>query len=100
MTTLTRQSDVHVLAVEGELNRQSVAQFRELVEKAQAEDARDFVIDFTDCTGLDSAALEALTALNRECEERLGMCRLCMLIDTLEKILEMTRLKQVLSTSV
>jgi anti-anti-sigma factor len=92
MTTLTRQGDVCVLTVEGELNRTSVGEFQTLVDRCLIEDARDFIIDFADCTGADSAALEALTWLTRECVDRLGMCKLCNLSDTLETILRITRL--------
>jgi anti-anti-sigma factor len=94
MTTLTRQGDVGVLAVAGELNRASVDQFRELADSCLADDARDFVVDLVDCTGLDSAGLEALTWLNRTCQERLGMAKLCAPSETVEKILELTRLQQ------
>ncbi len=99
MTKLTQHGDVCVLAIEGELNKTTAGQFRQLVDECQQKDARDFIVDFTDCTGVDSAALEMLTQLKRECEERLGMCRLCMLSDTLEKILEMTRLDGELEAS-
>lgn len=92
MTTLTRQDDVQILTIDGGLTASSVGQFKELAQSAMAADARDFIVNLQDCTSLDSAALESLTWLHRECTERLGMCKLCMLNETLEKILEMTRL--------
>ena len=94
MTTLTRQDDVCILAIEGELNKATVEQFRELTEQCFAEDARDFVVDFADCTGVDSKGLEALTWLNREAQERLGMAKLSMLSEAMEKVMEITRLDQ------
>lgn len=92
MTTITRHDDVHILNIDGGLIASSVGEFKELAETAMANDARDFIVNLQDCTSLDSAALEALTWLQRECTDRLGMCKLCMLSETLEKILEMTRL--------
>ena len=100
MTTLTKNGDTHVLTIEGELNKSAVADFQKLVDQAVGEDARDFVVDFTDCTGLDSTALEALTRLHRETQERLGMCKLCMLSETMEKIFEITRLNSELDICV
>ena len=94
MTTLTKQGDACILAVAGELNRASVEQFRELADSCLPSDARDFLVDLVDCTGVDSVGLEALTWLNRTCQERLGLAKLCAPSDTFEKILEMTRLKQ------
>jgi anti-anti-sigma factor len=68
------------------------AEFRDRVQASFAEDARDFVVDFSETTGVDSAGLEALTWLKRECDERLGLLKLCRLSETLRKILELTRL--------
>lgn len=100
MTTLTQQGDVSILTVEGELNRPAVAQFRGLVDECLGHDARDFVVDLVECTGVDSAGLEALTGLNRQCQERLGMLKLCALSDMLEKIVEITRLDRQLDICV
>jgi anti-anti-sigma factor len=87
-----KNGNVCVLKVEGALSDASVRQFRTGVEHAFADDGRDFVVDFADATGIDSAGLEALTWLKRECDERLGLMRLCNLPETMRRILEMTRL--------
>ena len=100
MTTLTRQNDVCILGIEGELNKATVDQFREVVDECFADDARDFIIDFVDCTGADSRGLETLTWLNREAQERLGMAKLCSLSEALEKVLEITRLDKQLDICV
>jgi stage II sporulation protein AA (anti-sigma F factor antagonist) len=92
MTTLTRQKDVCVLSLEGELNKATVDQFQQLVDECLVKDARDFVVDLADCTGIDSRGLEAITLLNRTCQEKLGMAKLCNLNKTMEKIFELTRL--------
>jgi anti-anti-sigma factor len=94
VTTLTRQNDVCVLAVEGELNKVTVGQFQQLVADCLADDARDFVVDLLDCTGMDSRGLEAITQLDRTCQEKLGMAKLCNLSETMEKIMEITRLTE------
>jgi len=91
--TVTQQGSVNVLTLDGELTGPNVRQFRGDVERLFAADARDFVVDFARVTGLDSEGLEALTWLRRECDNRLGMVKLCNLSDVLSKILEMTRLK-------
>ena len=94
-TTATQRDSVCVLTIDGELTCANVAEFRDLAAFAPggfAEDGRDFVVDFAEATGIDSAGLEALTWLKRECDERLGLMKLCNLSDTMKKILEMTRL--------
>ncbi len=100
MTTLTKQGDICVLAIEGELNKATVDQFQSLVDECVGADARDFVIDFLDCTGVDSMGLEALTRLRRDCEERLGMAKLCTLSESMAKVFEMTRLDKQLDICV
>ncbi|HNO77487.1 MAG TPA: STAS domain-containing protein [Phycisphaerae bacterium] len=100
MTNSTMHDNVCVLAVEGELNKSTVDQFRELVDQAVVGDIRDFVVDFADCTGVDSVGLEALTQLHRECQERLGMCKLCTLSEPIEKVMEVTRLDKQLDLCV
>jgi len=100
VTTLTQEDDIRVLIVEGELNHGSAVQLRQLAAGALEDGAHDFVIDLADCTGVDSAALEALTWLSRQSRERLGMTKLCMLSDALEQIMAITRLDQQLDICV
>ncbi|MHC4064719.1 MAG: STAS domain-containing protein [Planctomycetota bacterium] len=92
-TTLAQHGEVNVLTVEGELVAETVGQFQRLVEQCRKRDRRDFVVDLHATRTLDSAGLEALTALQQECEERLGLLKLCGLNATVRKILEMTRLE-------
>ncbi len=92
MATLSKQNDVSILKIDGALSRVNVDEFRRMATEAMADDARDFVVDFSGCMSIDSAGLEALTWLNRECEERLGMAKLCALDEDMRKILELTRL--------
>ena len=92
--TATSTGNVCLLTIDGELIGTNVQQFRSLVEQAFAADGRDVVVDFGNATAIDSEGLEALTWLRRECDERLGMVRLCRLSGTLRKTLEVTRLNR------
>ena len=92
--TSSRQDEVTVLAVSGEFTADSVRQFNESVAQTMARQARDFVVHLAEVTSIDSAGLEALTALQRQCEEQLGMVRFCGPDETLRKLFEITRLDQ------
>ncbi|NLX22734.1 MAG: STAS domain-containing protein [Phycisphaerae bacterium] len=86
------RDDLAILAVAGELNADSVAKFGEAVEQAHTQAARDFIVDLSEVTSVDSAGLECLVRLQREAEEQLGMVQFCGADQTLSKIFEMTRL--------
>jgi anti-anti-sigma factor len=45
-------------------------------------------------TRIDSRGLESLTSLHRQCDEELGLMRICGVDETTRKIMEMTRLDQ------
>lgn len=91
---LDKCGEVNVLLVDGELVSATRGDFCRVVERCRQSDGRDFVIDMSRVTLVDSAGLEALTALQRECQENLGMLKLCGVDATLGKILEMTRLNR------
>jgi len=90
--TAREDDNVCVLTIDGELSDANVKELRNHVEQSFAGDGRDFVVDLAETTGIDSAGLEALTWLKRECDERLGLMKLCNLSDAMKKIFEMTRL--------
>ena len=92
-TQLVQEGDVFVVQVEGELNHNAAEALRAEIESALAKDACDFVMDMSDCTGIDSNGLETLTWLDRQCRERLGMCKVCMLGEDLMAVLAITRLE-------
>ena len=94
---VARQGDVTVLAVSGELNADSVGRFRKAVAEAMGRQQRDFLVDLGSVTTIDSAGLEGLTALQRQCEEELGMVRVCRANPTLRKVFELTRLDRQLT---
>ena len=91
-TTLRQHGEVNVLTVDGALVLETVGAFNSLIEQCRRRDGRDFVVDLQAATTVDSAGLEALTALQRNCDERLGLLKLCGLNDTMTKILQLTRL--------
>lgn len=84
-----------MLTVAGEFNVDSAPQFDRAVADALAGQHRDFLVELSGVTLIDSAGLEALTALQRQSEEQLGMTRLCGANETTRKILEITRLDKV-----
>ena len=90
--TATQQGDVTVLEISGELVCDSVPRFTEAIASAVSAGRRDFIIDLRRLEGIDSMGLEAFTALQRQCEEQLGMVRFCGPDATLRKIFELTRL--------
>lgn len=97
--TATQNRDVTVLEVAGELTWDSVARFAEVVDRALLNGQRDFIVNLAQVESIDSAGLEALTALQRKCEEQLGMARFCVPGPELQKIFEMTRLSKSLIIS-
>ncbi len=93
MRVETREhGEVTVLALFGELIGGATTQLNEAVEQAFDRQMRDFLVDLSEVTVVDSAGLESLTALQRRCEEQLGMVRFCGADDTLRKVFEITRL--------
>lgn len=95
--TTARQGEVIVLTLAGELNHESAGRFRAAVDTAFNDGRRDFVVDLRQLEGIDSAGLEAFTALQRQCEEQLGMVHFCGPDATVRKIFELTRLDRVLT---
>ena len=93
-TTATPQGGVQIVSVDGDLVTATTPQFRKTVEGLVKRDERDYVIDMSKTTALDSAGLEALTWLARTSEERLGNVRLCNVSATFKTIFKMTRLTE------
>ncbi len=85
-------ADITMLEVNGDLCGSNVEELRATAGACLAAGRRDFVIDLTDAHLCDSEGLESLTWLQRECEDRLGLVKLCGLSDTLVTILEITKL--------
>lgn len=94
----TMHGDVTVLALSGELLAENVGKLKAALASLSLSEQRDFVIDLRHVSVADSAGLEMLTALQRQCEERLGMLRLCGADHNIRKVFELTRLDRQFST--
>lgn len=90
-------NDATVLTLSGEFGAESVPRFNHAVAEAFAAQRRDFIVDLQQVTAVDSASLEAFTALQRQCDEQLGMAQFCRPNETLLKIFEITRLDKQLA---
>ncbi len=90
--TTKNEGGVCVLKVIAEFTGHNVEKFREFARQRLADDVRDFVVDMSETTSIDSEGLEALTWLRRESEDELGMVKLCRVPDTIKEILVITRL--------
>lgn len=88
----TVAGDVTVLRLDGDLLGLNAEELKAVARESLKEGRRDFIVDLSDANVCDSAGLEALTWLQRQCEERLALIKLTGLNDTVRKILEITRL--------
>jgi anti-sigma B factor antagonist len=88
----TKQGDVVVVAVEGQLVAGNRQQLREAVVSEIDRGARAFVIDFAEAGYVDSAGLGALVSLSKKIRESSGSLRLTNLNEDLRTLFELTRL--------
>lgn len=88
----TATADITLLKVSGDLAGTNAENLRNLISECLAEGRHDYIIDLADAPNCDSAGLETLTWLERECADRLGIVKLCGLSESFTKILEITRL--------
>ena len=89
---VSKQGDVTVLDVEGQLivgNRQELKQ-RVLDELEEGE--RKFLIDFENTGYIDSSGLGVLVSLSKKIREQGGELRLANLNDDLRTLFELTKL--------
>ncbi len=89
----TATADLTLLKVSGDLAGTNAEDLRNLISECLAEGRHDYIIDLADAPNCDSAGLETLTWLERECADRLGIVKLCGLSGSFTKILEITRLR-------
>ena len=90
--SITKYNDVAVLTLKGDLTSEAIEAFTVGAERCLAEGFKNLVVDFSTVTAIDSEGLEALLDLQDKCEDEHGSVKLCGLDETVEKILEMTRL--------
>ena len=88
----TKQDNVVVVAVEGQLVAGNRQQLREAVVSEIERGTRSFVIDFSEAGYVDSAGLGALVSLSKKIRESSGSLRLTNLNEDLRTLFELTRL--------
>ena len=87
-------ADLTLLKVSGDLAGTNAEDLRSVASECLAQGQHDYIIDLADAPNCDSAGLETLTWLERECADRLGIVKLCGLSESFTKILEITRLSE------
>lgn len=88
----SREGDVVVVAVEGQLVAGNRQQLREAVMNEVERGARSVVIDFVDTGYIDSAGLGVLVSLSKKLREADASLRLIHLNEDLRTLFELTRL--------
>lgn len=88
----TTAADITILKVDGDLAGSNAEELKSIGRECLQDGRRDFVIDLGDAPKCDSAGLESLTWLQRECADRLGLVKLCGLSEIFKKILDITKL--------
>ncbi len=89
---VTKQGDVTVIAVEGQLivgNRQELKQ--KVLDELEAG-SRKFLIDFSNTGYIDSSGLGVLVSLSKKIREQGGELRLARLNEDLRTLFELTKL--------
>ncbi len=90
--TITKQGDVSIVAIEGQLivsNRQELKQ--KMLEELDGG-ARKLLVDFTQTGYIDSSGLGVLVSLSKKIREQGGALRLAGLNDDLRTLFELTKL--------
>lgn len=88
----SRDGDVVVVAIEGQLVAGNRQQLREAVTNEVERGARSIVIDFADTGYVDSAGLGVLVSLSKRVREANAALRLVNLNEDLRTLFELTRL--------
>ncbi|OWY72197.1 hypothetical protein B7486_04555 [cyanobacterium TDX16] len=93
-TSITHYGNVTVCSVTEDLAGENTEEFANHVKKLESEGRHDVVVDFAEADAIDSRGLELLLELQSQCENGLGRIRLCGLNQTVQKVLEITRLSR------
>lgn len=81
-----------VMSIRGEIMEEDIDTLRKLTLERMDNRARDFVIDLEQTDFIDSKGLETLLWLQEETLAQLGQVRLAACQESVNKILEITRL--------
>jgi len=93
-TKVHSDSGIQILSPEGELAGSAVRHFRQQARSLLEVNEREYVVDFSNTTAIDSGGLECLTWLASESKQRLGKLKLACLNPLFMKILTITRLAE------
>lgn len=85
-----------VFTLRGEMTAETIDEFRKAALEEMDEKTRDFILDMSNVTFIDSKGLETLIWLHEQCIERLGQIRLAACPDNIRTILRITRLDDLL----
>lgn len=99
----SEQSDVHVIAVRGELDLHTAAQLEETVDAALANGNRLLAIDLSACEFIDSTGLALIVRAWRQLDTSsdgaaAGRFALCGLSDQVQRLFQITGLESLIST--
>jgi len=93
MEIATRSANmVDVLSLTGRFDAYEATKFTELVEKFVTDRRNRLVVNFTEVSFIDSAALATLVKAMKRCREKQGDLILCCLQKPTKTIFELTRL--------
>ena len=89
---ISQNGKVTILACNGSLDAQSVADFKKIAYGLVDDGTNKIVVDFTKLNFVDSVGLGALVSLLRRARENEGDVKLASLNDDVKTIFEITRL--------
>ncbi len=92
-SNLYQLGNTHILAVADAITQAECAEVKDLVLRAAAEGAGRVAIDLSEVPFMDSAVLELLLGLSKECASRGGRLKLIAPSPNCQEILRLTDLK-------
>ena len=92
---VTKENNVTIVAVEGEIDVETSPQLRERFDELLAQGEHNFVIDLGGVDFIDSSGLAAFVRLFKRVRVGEGDVKLCCIRPEILKIFELTRLNRV-----
>jgi len=92
---VTKENDIAIVAVEGEIDVETSPQLRERFDELLAQGEHNFVIDMGGVDFIDSSGLAAFVRLFKRVRVGEGDVKLCCVRPEILKIFELTRLNRV-----
>ena len=92
---VTKENDIAIVAVEGEIDVETSPQLRERFDELLAQGEHNFVIDLGGVDFIDSSGLAAFVRLFKRVRVGEGDVKLCCIRPEILKIFELTRLNRV-----